>query len=295
MRFKDLYIRDLYIRDLHIADEELLLYGDGGLIPKRKDAVSRHLEDCWECRARLLKMQNAIAEFVDLHHQRFGAQLPGADAARALLRARLDDTGAMHAPDGGAGRMASRWTTLWTPATVLLLLGFIAVSLYAVFQVGGVHSAGDLAEALPRAGLTPGETLAVDRTAICVANFPTERTIGVPVDLRRSVFERYGMAGAKPEDYEVDYLITPDLGGATTVKNLWPEPYYRTRWNSYVKDQLETRLRTLVCSGSVDLATAQREMATDWIAAYKKYFRTRTPLREAPPMLTLLATLLADR
>jgi hypothetical protein len=34
---------------------------------------------------------------------------------------------------------------------------------------------------------------------------------------------------------------------------------------------LEDRLHALVISGKLDLETAQREIATDWIAAYKKY------------------------
>jgi hypothetical protein len=34
---------------------------------------------------------------------------------------------------------------------------------------------------------------------------------------------------------------------------------------------LEDRLHALVVSGKLDLQTAQREIATDWIAAYKKY------------------------
>jgi hypothetical protein len=45
-----------------------------------------------------------------------------------------------------------------------------------------------------------------------------------------------------------------------------------------VKDELERLLPQLVCSHQLDLATAQREMATDWIAAYKKYFNTNVPL-----------------
>ena len=39
-------------------------------------------------------------------------------------------------------------------------------------------------------------------------------------------------------------------------------------------------LRSLVCAGQLDLATAQQEIARDWIAAYKKYFRTDKPLPE---------------
>jgi hypothetical protein len=75
----------------------------------------------------------------------------------------------------------------------------------------------------------------------------------------------------------VDYLITPELGGVDSIRNLWPQPY-STVWNAHVKDMLEERLHALVCSGQVDLATAQREIATDWIGAYKKYFHTARPL-----------------
>jgi len=42
-----------------------------------------------------------------------------------------------------------------------------------------------------------------------------------------------------------------------------------------VKDALEDRLRNMVCSGQIDLATAQREISRDWVAAYKKYFNSR--------------------
>jgi hypothetical protein len=42
-------------------------------------------------------------------------------------------------------------------------------------------------------------------------------------------------------------------------------------WNARVKDRLEDRLHALVVNGKLDLKTAQREIATDWIAAYKKY------------------------
>jgi hypothetical protein len=38
-----------------------------------------------------------------------------------------------------------------------------------------------------------------------------------------------------------------------------------------VKDQLENKLRALVCAHSMILATAQRLIATDWIAAWRTY------------------------
>jgi hypothetical protein len=76
----------------------------------------------------------------------------------------------------------------------------------------------------------------------------------------------------------VDYLITPALGGADDIHNLWPESNRATGWNAQVKDALEDHLRELVCEGQVDLQTAQRDIATNWIEAYKKYFHTDRPL-----------------
>jgi hypothetical protein len=45
---------------------------------------------------------------------------------------------------------------------------------------------------------------------------------------------------------------------------------------------LEDRLRQMVCDGQMDLATAQREIAINWIEAYKKYFKTDRPLTTGP-------------
>ncbi|MBL8214978.1 MAG: HNH endonuclease [Bryobacterales bacterium] len=100
----------------------------------------------------------------------------------------------------------------------------------------------------------------------------------VPADLAQRVFQQYRIANPKPGAYEVDYLISPALGGTTAIENLWPVPYADGVWTSRVKDALEDHLRTLVCEGKMDVATAQREIATDWIAAYRKHFRTRLPV-----------------
>jgi hypothetical protein len=51
-------------------------------------------------------------------------------------------------------------------------------------------------------------------------------------------------------------------------------------WNAHVKDTLEEHLHEMVCAGKLDLSTAQRDIAMDWIAAYKKYFQTDRPLSE---------------
>jgi hypothetical protein len=93
------------------------------------------------------------------------------------------------------------------------------------------------------------------------------------------VFQEYGIPGADPRAYELDYLVTPALGGADDIHNLWPHSY-SALWNARVKDALEDRMREMVCHGTLDLSEAQREIATDWISAYKKYFHTDRPLEE---------------
>jgi len=62
------------------------------------------------------------------------------------------------------------------------------------------------------------------------------------------------------------------------LQNLWPEPSTSRTWNAHVKDARKEQLHEMVCIGKLDLPTAQREIATDWIAAYRKYFHTNAPL-----------------
>lgn len=70
--------------------------------------------------------------------------------------------------------------------------------------------------------------------------------------------------------YEEDHLISLELGGSPTdIRNLWPQPY--TSHNARTKDQIENKLHDLVCSKTITLKQAQKEIATNWIAAYTKY------------------------
>ncbi len=134
------------------------------------------------------------------------------------------------------------------------------------------------AVSIPDSRLTPGAAILVTRQAVCAQ--ANTKNKAVPLAIQRKVFQEYGIAGAAPQAYEVDYLVTPALGGADDIRNLWPHSYSATQWNAQVKDALEDRLREMVCDGSLDLTEAQREIAENWIAAYKKYFHTDQPLAE---------------
>ena len=122
---------------------------------------------------------------------------------------------------------------------------------------------------LPNPSLTPGDVLDVTASDICVSGY-SSKVRNVPDSVKTQVYAEYGIVSHKPGDYEVDHLISLELGGSNSIKNLWPEPYFGDL-NAHVKDKLENKLHSLVCNGDIDLQTAQQAIATDWVAAYIKY------------------------
>lgn len=263
--------------DPHLSDQDLLLAVDGELSPRRAAQVREHLAACWACRARVRDIEAAIADFVHVHSINLDPRLPPVAGYRALLKAQLASLAASSREDP--------WTRMWhSPlirgrlAYVLATLLFVVLGMVFLYRRPPAPAPmfSELGSgAVPRASLTPGATRPVTKNNVCGAD--GENVWVIPVSIQRKVFEEYGMAGAEPKAYEVDYLITPELGGANDIRNLWPQPYSATVWNAHVKDALENRLHRLVCEGEVDLATAQRDISTDWISAYKKYFHTETP------------------
>ena len=130
---------------------------------------------------------------------------------------------------------------------------------------------------LPDLKMTPGATLPVTTGDICVSGY-TKKVRNVPASVKRQVYAEYGIVSHQPGEYEVDHLISLELGGSNSIKNLWPQSYVTQPWNAHVKDKLENELHAEICDGRIDLATAQKEIATNWIASYKKHFHTDVPL-----------------
>ena len=267
----------------HISDEELLRSADGELPPQRSAEVDAHLEACWDCRARMEGLQSAITELVRSHHGRFDPYLPPISGSRALLRARIHELSAAPRPEWWK-RVFQFGNSFSAAATISLLLIAMAIGSWWFRHSSHPHLTSIVgalgSNAAPDRALTPGATRQITLSEVC--SVPQEEVIGaVSINLRQQVLKEYGIADARPEEYEIDYLIAPRLGGTEDIRNLWPEPYRAQVWNARVKDALEERLHELVCSGQLDLVTAQRDIATDWIAAYKKYFHTQRPLRSS--------------
>jgi hypothetical protein len=139
-----------------------------------------------------------------------------------------------------------------------------------------------LSGALPEPSLTPGAVTALTAAELCNGVRPS-RLVTEPV--RQQVLRAYRMEQVSAAAYELDALVTPELGGSTDPANLWPQLYHSPVWNARVKDELEQLLPEMVCRQEITLAQAQQEIAADWIAAYKRYFKTDAPLRahSGPP------------
>jgi hypothetical protein len=243
---------------IHVSDQELLMAADGELSARRAAEVKAHLDSCWTCRERMRCFEETISEFVRARNRELASSIPPAAGPRALLRARLAESGAMKGPPVWQARPMF-WRVLTATACASVLVCGLVIFERTVSADGP----------RPNSIVTPGETRPVSLAEVCRSS-QAEVVRTIPAETRRQVLASYGINPDKPGEFEVDYLITPDLGGADSVRNLWPQPY-SARWNAKVKDRLEQRLHDLVCTGKIDLPTAQREIARDWIGAYKKY------------------------
>lgn len=101
---------------------------------------------------------------------------------------------------------------------------------------------------------------------ICVKGYTV--TVRPPVEftnrLKRLQIADYGYTDTNMHDYEEDHLISLELGGAPSdPKNLWPEPGFSPN----AKDKIENMCHEKVCSGTISLQDAQREISTDWPTA----------------------------
>jgi hypothetical protein len=258
----------------HLSDQDILLVIDGEVSGRRARQARAHLTACSLCRSRLGELEGTIAEFVTLHRRTLDATLPPSTGSRALLKARLVEAAAATSTD--------RWPRLLQLLSPQRAAAYICVAVFITVlggafllrhaqRRGSVSSDLSLASlTIPDHTLTPGATRPVTIGDVC--SMAHEEVVrDVPNSLRQEVFKEYGIVNPRPEDYEIDYLIAPGLGGADDIHNLWPEPTSSSAWNAHVKDALEERLHQLVCSGELDLPTAQRAIASDWITAYKKY------------------------
>ena len=123
--------------------------------------------------------------------------------------------------------------------------------------------------ALPDSACTPGAVFAdVTKDQVCVPGY-SSGVRNVPDSVKNQVYAEYGVASHTTGEYEVDHLISLELGGSNDIANLWPEPA-EPRPGFHEKDKVENYLHQQVCNGAMSMADAQYIIATDWLSVYNQ-------------------------
>lgn len=126
---------------------------------------------------------------------------------------------------------------------------------------------------LPDPACTPGAvdpavTEATIGATICVSGYTASvrPSTSLTSPAKRASLTDYGMTAGPTIEY--DHLVPLELGGASSVSNLWPEPNKAAaKGVNNPKDAIESALKRAVCNGTVQLAAAQAAIAKNWTTA----------------------------
>jgi len=116
---------------------------------------------------------------------------------------------------------------------------------------------------------TPGDVFpdaTIDQ--ICQSGY-SKSVRNVSAETKKEVYSEYRITYHHSGEYEVDHLISLELGGSNDISNLWPEAA-EPRPGFHEKDVVENYLHYMVCNKGMDLKAAQNAIATDWLSIYKQ-------------------------
>ena len=115
---------------------------------------------------------------------------------------------------------------------------------------------------------TPGAIFNVTTNEICQSGY-ARSVRNVPTSEKDQVYAEYGITHHSTGEYEVDHLVSLELGGSNDIANLWPEAA-SPKPGFHEKDKVENYLHSQVCSGAISLQQAQTEIATNWLTVYNQ-------------------------
>lgn len=122
---------------------------------------------------------------------------------------------------------------------------------------------------LPDSACTPGAIFPnATVSQICTSGYSSS-VRNVPTSEKNQVYAEYDITTHYTGQYEVDHLVSLELGGSNDIANLWPELASPTP-GFHQKDQTENYLHDQVCSGKISLKQAQIDIATNWLAIYNQ-------------------------
>jgi hypothetical protein len=101
---------------------------------------------------------------------------------------------------------------------------------------------------------------------ICVPGYSSS-VRNVSTETKDQVYAMYNISSHFTGQYEIDHLISLQLGGSNDIANLWPE-IGDPRPGFHEKDRVENYLHQQVCDGKMSLKKAQELISTDWHPVY---------------------------
>jgi len=120
----------------------------------------------------------------------------------------------------------------------------------------------------PNPALTPGAVATSDASTVCAG--PVRVNAEVPSYEAAAVFAAYNLAYPhEASNYFIDELVPLTLGGANVEANLWPASSRPIGFHE--KQELDSRLRTLVCEGALPLGQVQQELMSNWYTLWLRY------------------------
>jgi len=126
----------------------------------------------------------------------------------------------------------------------------------------------------PNPRLTPGEVATTDIALVCQHGY-SKSVRHTTSEMKRAVYAAYGIKRPH-KTYKIDHLVPLSLGGADSLKNIWPSDFKAASHTAADKDRLELKVRDLVCHKEMSVGDGQKLFLTDWQKAYDRYCPTRT-------------------
>lgn len=156
----------------------------------------------------------------------------------------------------------------------------IALPVLATYGIQTKISKCTANQILPDSACTPGMVLTINTTVVCKVGY-TKTIRDVSETTKKKVFAEYGIPYSQHSNYEVDHLISLELGGGNDISNLWPENS-KIQSGSLTKDGFENYLHSQVCGGKMTIQEAQKEISGNWL----KYYQAEVSVKAKPKTQT---------
>jgi len=153
--------------------------------------------------------------------------------------------------------------------TIIISLTLILSSSTAFATYGiQIKTSHCIVSTLPDYACSPGAVLTTNTKVICVSGY-TKTVRDVSTTTKKVVFKEYDIPYTQHSNYEVDHIVSLELGGSNDISNLYPESYL-IKDNARVKDKFENYLHKEVCNGTIAIDEAQKEISSDWLTYYNQ-------------------------